>query len=139
MRYLAGLFLVLALAPVVMPIAVLPAVAPDAPAPAAIERLLPDAKRYLSGQLDLVATHVRYAGAELRERDDLVVLQFELWSFPYLASEGAYLVSRCTPIEELDPFAMGGGRGGDDFRTDPELTHSRSNAQPACRKTEQEP
>lgn len=113
-------------------VAVLPAITADAPAPAAVERLLPDAKTYLAGQLDLVAAHTRFIGAELRERDDLVILKFELWPFPYLSMEGAYLVSRCTPLEQLDPVGMGGGRGVEDFATDPELEHARSGAQPPC-------
>ena len=113
-------------------VAVLPAITADAPAPAAVERLLPDAKNYLAGQLDLVAAHVRFIVAELRERDDLVILKFELRPFPYLSAEGAYLVSRCTPVEQLDAVGMGGGRGVADFATDPELEHARSGAQPPC-------
>lgn len=113
-------------------VAILPAITADAPAPASVERLLPDAKGYLAGQLDLVGAHVRFIGAELRERDDLVILKFELRPFPYLSAEGAYLVSRCTPVGQLDPFGMGGGRGVADFATDPELEHARSGAQPPC-------
>lgn len=113
-------------------VAVLPAMTADAPAPAAVERLLPDAKNYLAGQLDLVAAHVRFIGAELRKRDDLVILKFELRPLPYLSAEGAYLVSRCTPVEQLDVVGMGGGRGVADFATDPELEHARFGAQPSC-------
>jgi hypothetical protein len=105
---------------------------PDASAPEPVDRILVDAKRYLAGQLDLPVAHIRYVGLETRDVDDLVVLEFELRSFPWVAAEGAYLVSRCTPLEELDVFGMGGGRGVEDFDTDPELRHLRSDAQPPC-------
>jgi hypothetical protein len=131
-RMLFAGILVLAMVTALTPLVLLPALAPDASTPPEVERLLPDAKRYLSGQLDLVAAHIRYTGVELREHDQLVILEFELRPFPYLAAEGAYLVSRCTALEELDPFSMGGGRGVQDFATDPELAHARSGAQPPC-------
>ena len=97
-----------------------------------MSRILADAKRYMAGQLDLPMAHIRYIGLETRDADDLVLLKFELRSFPWVASDGAYLFSRCTPLEELDVFGMGGGRGVEDFDTDPELRHLRSGAQPAC-------
>ena len=125
---LAGV--VVALAVLSFRVTVLPAIAPDEAAPEAVERLLRDAKNYLAQQLDLVAAHLRFIGMEHRDRDDLVILKFDLRPFPFLATEGAYLVSRCTPLEDLDPLAMGGGRGVKDFATDTELAHARTNAEP---------
>ena len=49
-----------------------------------------------------------------------------------LRSSVAYLFSRCTPLTDLDPAGMGGGRGVTDFATDPELEYLRSDAQPSC-------
>lgn len=128
-----GLFVLAAMLAVAIggPLLVM-ALAPDREAPPQVERILPDAKRYLVGQLDAFTSVVRYVGWEHREEDDLVILMFELRPFPFLTLDRAYLGSRCTPIEQLDPNGMGGGRGVDDFRTDPELQHLRSGAQPAC-------
>jgi hypothetical protein len=106
--------------------------APDHDAPPEVERILPEAKRYLAGQLDAFTSVVRYVGWEYRERDHFIVLMFELRAFPFVTVDRAYLDSRCTPIEELDPVGMGGGRGVDDFATDPEIAHLRSDNQPAC-------
>ena len=114
------------------PSLILPVIAPDQPPSPAVARLLPEAKARLTTELDLVAAHVRFVGVETRAADDLVILRFELRPFPYLTAEGAYLVSRCTPIGQLDPHGMGGGRGVRDFNTDPELEHARSEAQPPC-------
>ena len=106
--------------------------APDHDAPPEVGRILPEAKRYLAGQLDAFTSVVRYVGWEYRERDHLVILMFELRPFPYIAVDRAYLDSRCTPIEELDPVGMGGGRGVKDFATDPEISYLRSDSQPSC-------
>ena len=106
--------------------------APDHTTPASVARILTEARRTLSAQLDLPASAIRYVGIETRDRDELVVLQFEIRSFPFLAIERAYLFSRCTPLDDLDPAGMGGGRGVTDFATDPELEHLRSDAQPPC-------
>jgi hypothetical protein len=127
----------LALAAVVLLVAIggpllVTALAPDADAPPAVERILPRAKRYLAGQLDAFTSVVRYIGWEHRATDDLVILMFELRPFPFITADGAYLVSRCTPMEDLDPDGMGGGRGVRDFQTDPELEYLRSDAQPDC-------
>lgn len=54
---------------------------------------------------------------------------FEL---PYLASDLGYLASRCTPLEEIDPRGMSGGRSVVDFETDPELAYLQSEAQAPC-------
>ena len=131
MRALAVVAIVV-LALIFAPIVILPLAFPDAEAPPAVERMLPDAKQYLAGQLDLPLVYVRLSGIELRDRDDLVILMFELRPLPYIASEGAYLVSRCTPLERLEPHQMGGGRGVSQFSTDTELAHLRSDAQPPC-------
>ena len=106
--------------------------APDHDAPPEVERILPEAKRYLTGQLDAFTSVVRYVGWEYRERDHLVILMFELRAFPFVAVDRAYLGSRCTPIEKLDPVGMGGGRGVSDFATDPEIAYLRSDNQPPC-------
>lgn len=132
LRRASAAVLVAAALVLLVPAVILPVVAPDAEAVPAVERLLPDAKPYLARQLDLGLAHVRYSGAELRARDHLVILEFEIRPFPYVASEGAYLVSRCTPLEQLDPNTMGGGRGVTDFATDAELAYVRSDAQPPC-------
>ncbi len=123
---------IIALGLILAPIAILPTALPDADAPPAVERILPDAKRYLTGQLDVPVAYLRLSDVELRDADDLVILMFELRPFPYIASEGAFLVSRCTPVGRLDPQQMGGGRGVVDFATDTELAHLRSDAQPPC-------
>jgi hypothetical protein len=104
----------------------------DAAVQPAVQRLLPEAKEYLAGQLDAVLAHLRYTGAELRDTDHLVILQFELRQYPFLTADRAYLFSRCTPLEELDPKGMGGGRGVTDFATDPELVFLRSDEQSPC-------
>jgi hypothetical protein len=107
-------------------------VAPDHDAPPEVERILPDAKSHLSSQLDLHTSVIRYVGWEHRERDQLVILMFELRPFPFISVGRAYLGSRCTPVEELDPGTMGGGRGIVDFATDAELEYLRSDEQPPC-------
>jgi hypothetical protein len=134
-KLVAGVALTLVAISLVVPFGILPVLAPDETAPTAISRLLPEAKRSLAAGLDLPLAplaYVRYVGLETRERDDLVILRFELRSFPYLSSEGAYLVSRCTAIENLDPTEMDGGGGVSDFETDPELEYARSDAQTPC-------
>ncbi|HEX7171546.1 MAG TPA: hypothetical protein VF365_02940 [Candidatus Limnocylindria bacterium] len=108
------------------------ALAPDHEAPSEVERILPDAKRYLAGQLDQPMSVVRYVGWEHRERDHLIILHFELRPFPFVIVDRAYLGSRCTPIEALDPVGMGGGRGVEDFASDPEIAYLRSDDQPPC-------
>jgi hypothetical protein len=105
---------------------------PDREAPAAVERLLPEAKRWLSSQLDLGVSAIRYVGVETRDSDDLVILMFELRPFPYITVDGAYLASRCVPLEDLDLMGMSGGRGVTDFASDPEIEYLRSGAQSAC-------
>ena len=108
------------------------AASPDLDAPPQVRPLLPEAKRHLTAQFDAWNSIVRYIGIETRERDHLVIMQFEIRSFPFLGVDRAYLVSRCVPIEELDPAGMGGGRGVVDYDSDPELQFLRSDAQPAC-------
>jgi hypothetical protein len=112
--------------------ALLPLIAPDAAASADIEHLLPEAKKQLAGELDQPFAYLRYLGAETRNADELLILQFELRPVPYFNGEGAYLISRCTPLDEIDPQSMGGGRGVEDFATDSELAYLRSSAQPRC-------
>ena len=112
-----------------VPTVILPVTAPDADAPAAVQQLLPDAKQALASGLDLPLAYVRYLGLETRDDDQLVILHLELRPWPYLASDMGFLASRCTPLEEIDPRGMSGGRGVVDFETDPELVHVRSEAQ----------
>ncbi len=106
---------------------------PDADASEAVRRVLPDAKRVLIRNFELPASSVRYVGIETRNRDNLIVLQFEIRTFPFITVDRAFLGSRCTPIADLDPMAMSGGRGVTDFATDAELEHLRSDLQPGCR------
>lgn len=120
----------IALAVLLAPGTLLGIVFPDAAAAPSVQRLLPDAKQFLASRLELTWAHVRYAGAELRASDNLVILHFELRPFPFVAPEGAYLMSRCTPLVELDPMLMGGGRGVTDPDADLELRSARSDAQP---------
>jgi hypothetical protein len=132
-RILAVVVALVVLVFVALPTLILPFVAPDATAPSAVGRLLPDAKRALASNLDSALAYVRYLGVETRQRDQLVVLQFEIRPWPYVFADRAYLASRCTPIANLDPRAMSGGRGVSDWATDPELTYLRSDAQEPCR------
>jgi hypothetical protein len=65
--------------------------------------------------------------------DRLTILIFELRSYPFvLPGELAYLASRCTPLEALDPRGMGGGIVQGDPATDVELEYLRSYAQEPC-------
>ena len=125
---LAGLIGVQLLVPTV----VLMVATPDAEAPAAVRQLLPEAKRALASGFELPLAYVRFLGLETRDADQLVILHFELRPWPYLASELGYLASRCTPLEEIDPRGMSGGRGVVDFETDAELAYFRSGSQPPC-------
>ena len=119
------------------PIASVNALARDAEAPTEVAPLLDAAKGVLRAQLELIpaVTHLRFAGIERRDADDLVILYFEIRTYPYLASELAYMGSRCTPLATFtgDTFwMMGGGRGliGPD---DPELVFLRGPDQGTCR------
>lgn len=132
-RTIAGAALALVVLASVMWVTYRSAMAPDAAAPPAVARILPAARSHLSAQLDVDPAQVRYTGVESRETDDLVILRFEIRPFPYIASEGAYLFSRCRPIEQLDVSGMGGGRGVVDFETDPELEFLRAADEP-CRR-----
>ena len=65
----------------------------------------------------------------------LLVIRFELRPCPFMTAEGAYLASRCRPLETFDAdtfYMMSGGGGVTDFQTDPELVYLRSDAQPPC-------
>ena len=42
------------------------------------------------------------------------------------------LLSRCAPLESLDPWLMGGGRGVTDWRTDHGLAFLRAQADDPC-------
>ncbi len=105
---------------------------PDAPAPAGLARPIAEFGSTLASQLDRPLTHARFMRAETGP-DRLTILFFELRSYPFvLPGELAYLVSRCTPPEALDPWGMGGGIVQGDPATDYELEYLRSDAQPPC-------
>jgi hypothetical protein len=77
-------------------------------------------------------TYARFVETETGP-DALIVLYFEVRSYPYLAPEAeVYLVSRCEPIGALEPIGMGGGTVVGDRDADPELAYLRSEAQPPC-------
>ena len=125
---LVAILAVLALTPCVTVLAV----PPDAAAPAELQLKLPAAKDAVVDGLDRHEwTRARYIGLETRASDNLVVLMFELYGWPNLFPARAFLISRCRPLADIDPRAMGGGVV-DDFATDPELQHLRSPAQPPC-------
>lgn len=124
------LILVIIAAVLLVP-AVIRTSAPDAEPPAEIAGRLDEFRDVLSRQLELPPSVVRFIGAE-RAANDFIMLRFELRPFPFLVSEGAYLVSRCAPLRGLDPWSMGGGRGVADFGTDAELVHLRAQAGDPC-------
>lgn len=108
---------------------------PDAPAPDELARPVADFGAVLARQLDQSPlTHARFTGAEIGD-DGLVILFFELRPYPYLRGRLAYLVSRCVPLDALDPSGMGGGLLDGDPATDAELAYLRSDAQPPCLPT----
>lgn len=105
---------------------------PDAPPPAGLARPIAEFGSTLASQLDRPLTHARFVRAETGP-DGLTILFFELHSYPFvLPSRLAYLVSRCAPLEALDPRGMGGGIVQGDPATDDELEYLRSDAQPPC-------
>ena len=105
---------------------------PDASAPAGLARPIAEFGSTLASQLDRPLAYARFMRAETGP-DRLTVLFFELRSYPLvLPGELAYLVSRCTPLDELDPWGMGGGIVQGDPATDNELEYLRSDAQEPC-------
>ncbi len=109
---------------------------PDAPAPAGLAGPIATFGSTLASQLDRPLTHARFVRTETGP-DRLTVLFFELRRYPFvLPGEQAYLVSRCTPLEELDPWGMGGGIVQGDPATDDELEYLRSDAQDPCPEPE---
>lgn len=129
---LAVVFIAAAL--VLAPCTTVLAIPPDLAVPVELQSKLPEAKRALVHGLDRGWTRARFIGIEMRAADDLVVLQFEIYGWPNLVPMRAYLSSRCRALAEIDPRMMSGGIVEGDFATDPELTHIRSAAQPACRR-----
>ena len=132
-RWIAAAILVVAISPVV----VVEALARDATPPAEMSAPLDSAKRALAGQYDLIplVQRVRYVDLEYRPTDDLVLLYFEIRSYPYLWSREAFLVSRCVPLADFtaDTFAgMGGGYVQSSRASDPELVHLRGPGQGTC-------
>jgi hypothetical protein len=118
-----------------LPFALQGVVLQDEQAPPELSPLLPSAKRALLAGLDHPPVHVRYLGLERRRHDELLVIRFELRPNPFVTAEGAYLVSRCRPLETFDAdafYSVGGGRAVTDFETDPELVYLRSDARAPC-------
>ncbi|MCI0347347.1 MAG: hypothetical protein L0221_18190 [Chloroflexi bacterium] len=116
------------------PIALARLTLPDAATPTGLGRPIrqySDAIWHLFDRTPL--TYARFVEMETGP-NSLVVLYFEVLSYPYLAPEAeVYLVSRCAPLDALDPNAMGGGTvEGESRSSDAELTYLRSDAQPPC-------
>jgi hypothetical protein len=119
---IVGLLTVVAVAPCAT-VLIVPS---DAAAPAELEAKLPAAKAVLVLALDRHQwTRARYIGLETRAEDSLVLLMFELYGWPNVLPERAFLVSRCRAIADIEPRSMGGGVVGD-FATDSELRRLRS-------------
>lgn len=109
----------------------------DATPPVELAVPLDSAKRIVAGQFDLIplVQRVRYVDSEYRPADDLVLLYFEIRSYPYLWSSEAFLVSRCVPLADFtaDTFAgMGGGYLDTSRAADPELVYLRGPDQSPC-------
>ena len=73
--------------------------------------------------------YYRLVATETRASDNLVVLHFEYRTYPFITASSAYLASRCSPLSQIDPKQMSGGRGPD---TESELKYLRSATQPPC-------
>ena len=104
----------------------------DAPAPAGIARMLSAAKHQLDnnrGPIRWPLTHYRHVGTEARASDNLIVLYFEYRTYPFVTTSSAYLASRCTALDQIDPGKMTGGWGPESRS---ELAYLRSAAQPVC-------
>ena len=131
-RTLLALLVIVGL--VVAPLLTLPVLAADAPAPGVLKDSLPEFKRMLLSQLERrYVWQARFMGREYRSSDHFTLLKFELRAYPFLAPPLlAFMVSRCTSIEELRPGGMGGGTAFPDFETDAEVAHLRTGAQPPC-------
>ena len=130
-RLIAGALLALALL-ALMPVVLVSAQFHDAAASAEIARILPIAKHQLvsnHGPIRWPLTHYRYLATETRASDNLVVLYFEYRTYPFLTTSSAHLVSRCTPLDRIDPRNMSGGWGPESTG---ELDYLRSGAQPVC-------
>lgn len=124
---LLGVLGALAASPGAVPLALA-----DSPVPAGLPRAVGEFGSVLARQLEQPPlTDARFVGSEAGP-DGFTVLYFELRPYPYLESRLAYLVSRCVPLDELDPQGMGGGFVDGDPATDVELTNLRSDDQPAC-------
>ncbi|MDH4335003.1 MAG: hypothetical protein OEW24_07060, partial [Chloroflexota bacterium] len=97
----------------ISPIVVVEALARDATPPDEMSAPLDSAKRVLAGQFDLIplVQRVSYVDSEYRPTDNLVLLYFEIRTYPYLWSREAFLVSRCVPLADFtaDSFAGMGG------------------------------
>jgi len=121
----------------ISPVVVVEALARDPTPPAELSAPLDSAKRVLAGQFDLIplVQRVRYVDTEYRPTDDLVLLYFEIRSYPYLWSREAFLVSGCVPLADFtaDSFSrMGGGYVQSSRTSDPELVYLRGPGQPTC-------
>ena len=118
----------LALSPAFLALALLP----DAAAPTEITAVLPVAREQLYIQLQSPRWPVGYyrlVATETRASDNLVILHFEYRTYPFIIASSAFLASRCSPLSQIDPRGMSGGRGPD---TESELKYLRSATQPPC-------
>lgn len=127
----------MALVVAISPVVVVEALARDATPPAELSAPLDNAKRILVGRFDLIplVQRVRYVDSEYRPTDDLMLLYFEIRSYPYLWSREVFLVSRCVPLADFtaDSFSgMGGGYVQSSRASDPELVYLRGPDQPPC-------
>jgi len=115
------------------PIALARLTLPDAAPPTGLSRPIRefgDAIWHLFDRSPL--TYARFVEMETGP-DGLIVLYFEVRSYPYLAPEAeVYLVSRCEPVAALEPTGIGGGTVVGDRDADPELAYLRCEAQPRC-------
>ena len=130
-RLLLGLVIVLGLVVLGGLLAISTLVPPDEEPPEEMVGRLDEFRTALAEQLELPPSIVRFTAAE-RGANEFVVLHFEVRAFPGLIAEGAYLVSRCTPLRALDPWSMGGGRGVTNWDTDHELVFLRAHADDPC-------
>ena len=99
--------------------------------PTDVARVLPAAKEQLNATRGFrwPAGYYRFLSAESRTSDNLVVLHFEYRTYPFTTPTPAYLASRCTPMEQIDPKEMGFGWGSD---SESELQYLRSATQDSC-------
>ena len=117
----------------IAPVVVARVTLPDAPPPAGLSRPIREFSDAIWHQFERPPwSHARYIGIETGP-DGLIVLYFEVRSYPYLAVDSqVWLASRCSPIGTIGPNMGGGGTVSGSRSTDEELQFLRSDAQPPC-------